>query len=118
MCCCDVTSCCCGCNSLQRGTIIWAIIDAILNLIFFIATAAPLGGFSPTWICFFMIFWDILLALGAHFRKSGKAHFWTELSSSLNQVSLTPIHSPTSFVLHVCFFPIQIIKLQRNFNDP
>ena len=74
MCCCDVTSCCCGCNNLQKGTFIWAIIDAILNLIFFVATAAPLGGYSPTWVCFFMIFWDVLLALGAHFRKPGKAH--------------------------------------------
>ena len=33
MCCCTVLTCC-GCQDLKQGTIIWAGVDAVINLIF------------------------------------------------------------------------------------
>ena len=78
MCCCDVTSCCCGCNNLQKGTFIWAIVDAIFNLVLFIGTAAPLGGASPTWFCFGMFFWDILVTIST-------TYFYGDCSIQIDQ---------------------------------
>ena len=78
MCCCDVTTCCCGQHSLQKGTFIWAIVDAVLNLVFFVITVLTvwIGGFLPTWCGLWIAIWDVLLAVGAHYRLPALLIVW------------------------------------------
>ena len=43
MCCCYVDQCCCGCTSHNTGVMIWAIIDALLNLAYFVMGLQSIG---------------------------------------------------------------------------
>ena len=66
MCCCTVFQCCCGCTSHKTGVIIWALIDALVNIAYvvypIVALKAPYG--PHLWGVLILIA-DLLLALGA-----------------------------------------------------
>ena len=76
MCCCFVDQCCCGCTDLKVGVIIWAIIDAIINLslIVFIVTAA--GAKFVNWWGVVVMLVDFILAIGAHLSNTGLILVW------------------------------------------
>ena len=85
MCCCYVTQCCCGCTNLKVGVIIWAIIDAIINLSWtsltiFALTAA--GAKYTNWLgvlvthFVLLLVVDFILAIGAHTSNTGLILVW------------------------------------------
>ena len=86
MSCCYVTQCCCGCTNLKVGVIIWAIIDAIINLswtsltIFALtaarsATVARWLGVLVTHFVLLLVV-DFILAIGAHTSNTGLILVW------------------------------------------
>ena len=83
MSCCYVTQCCCGCTNLKVGVIIWAIIDAIINLsltclTIFVLTEAGVK-FNECWPAFW---WfgaalnDFFLVIGVHISHTGLIQLW------------------------------------------
>ena len=79
MCCCFVTQCCCGCTDRKVGVIIWAIIDAIIQLSWtglniFALTAA--GAKYTNWWGVLVLVVDIILAIGAHTSNTGLMLVW------------------------------------------
>jgi len=76
MCCCYVDQCCCGCTSHNTGVMIWAIIDALLNLAYFVMGLQSIGVGGPHLWSLLVIIADILLAIGAHTSNTGLMIFW------------------------------------------
>ena len=76
MCCCFVTQCCCGCTDLKVGVIIWAIIDAIINLSLTIFALTAAGAKYTNWWGFLVLVVDIILAIGAHTSNTGLMLVW------------------------------------------
>ena len=76
MCCCYVDQCCCGCSSHKTGVIIWAILDALLNLGYAISGVASIGLGGPHIWSFVVVLADILLAIGAHTSNTGLIIVW------------------------------------------
>ena len=85
MCCCYVTQCCCGCTDRKVGVIIWAIIDAIIQLSWtgltiFALTAADAKYTTYQWlgVIFFVVVMvaDFILAIGAHTSNTGLILVW------------------------------------------
>ena len=85
MCCCFVTQCCCGCTDRKVGVIIWAIIDAIIQLSWtglniFALTAAGAKYTTYQWlgVIFFVVVMvaDFILAIGAHTSNTGLILVW------------------------------------------
>ena len=58
-CCCHVTMCCCGAQPLPMGSMIFAIVDIVINLIF----AILLGVFFKHALFFGPFVWIIILDL-------------------------------------------------------
>jgi hypothetical protein len=75
MCCCSASQCCCGCTSWKAGIIIWAMIDAIINIG---ATIVPLTLIGPGFHIwgFGVGLVDIMLAVGAHIGNTGLMSVW------------------------------------------
>ena len=76
MCCCFVTQCCCGCTDLKVGVIIWAIIDAIINLSLTIFALTAAGAKYTNWWGVLVLVVDIILAIGAHTSNTGLMLVW------------------------------------------
>ena len=76
MCCgCRVFQCCCGCTDLKTGVLIWAIIDAVFEIIFVIGSVASVGSTFNYWgIIVFLA--DIGLAIGAYKSNTGLMLAW------------------------------------------
>merc|ERR1711994_1023529 len=75
MCCCTVPTCCCGCTPMKKGLLIYAIIDAFVELLFgilFVLIKIPVLGFWP----FLMIIIDIVLAIGIHKENQCMVLIW------------------------------------------
>ena len=79
MCCCYVDQCCCGCSSHKAGVIAWAIIDLIVNLVFFSGFAVLGGGAAFIWGLFIIIA-DICLIFGASKSNPCLMLFWMVVS--------------------------------------
>ena len=75
MCVCRVFQCCCGCTDLKTGVLIWAIIDAVFQIIFVIGTVASLGPTFNYWGIIVGLA-DIGLAIGAHSSNTGLMLAW------------------------------------------
>ena len=76
MCCCFVTQCCCGCTDLKVGVIIWAIIDAIINLSLTIFALTAAGAKYTNWWGVLVLVVDFILAIGAHTSNTGLMLVW------------------------------------------
>ena len=76
MCCCFVTQCCCGCTNLKVGVIIWAIIDAIINLSLTIFALTAAGAKYTNWWGVLVLVVDFILAIGAHTSNTGLILVW------------------------------------------
>ena len=82
MCCggCRVGQCCCGCTDHKTGALIWAIIDVVLQILYFvlvISSGAELGPTINYWgIIVFVA--DILLAFGAYKSSTGLMAYITK----------------------------------------
>lgn len=71
MCCCTVPTCCCGCTSMKTGLLIYAFLDALVQILFgvlLVLLKVPFLGAAP----FIMAIIDIFLAIGKRFHFKGK----------------------------------------------
>ena len=82
MCCgCRVGQCCCGCTDHKTGVLIWAIIDVVFQILYFvlvISSGAELGptiNYWGTWPIIVFVA-DILLAFGAYKSSTGLMVLW------------------------------------------
>ena len=76
MCCCFVTQCCCGCTSLKVGVMVWAIIDALVNLFMIIFAVTSAGAKFVNWWGILVLVVDFVLAIGAHLENTGLMLVW------------------------------------------
>ena len=76
MCCCFVTQCCCGCTSLKVGVMVWAIIDALVNLFMIIFAVTTAGAKLVNWWGILVLVVDFVLAIGAHLENTGLMLVW------------------------------------------
>ena len=63
MCCCTVPTCCCGCTSMRTGLLIYAILDALVQILFgvlLVLLKIPVLGAAA----FIMAIIDFILAIG------------------------------------------------------
>ena len=81
-CSCHVQSCCCNCASLKTGVIIWAIIDMLYNVAFFV-WVAHLTRFEIGMEVPFQFYWttvvifaDLGLLIGAYTSNLCMIIFW------------------------------------------
>jgi len=75
MCCCTVPTCCCGCTSMRTGLLIYAILDALVQILFgvlLVLLKIPFLGAAA----FIMAIIDFILAIGIQIRNQCLLLLW------------------------------------------